>query len=511
MSDLALPPLTRIERVALAAALALTAVLLWPLRHFVTDDTFVHLQVARHLANGQGLTFNVGERVNGCTSPLWVALLADGIALGLDGLAVARALGLLAALGSVVLFLQLARRTLAAPGLCALATLAWACHAWMLQWALSGTETPLATALVLAGFVAYTGGRRLRARPAWAGTLWALAALTTPEAVVLLVLWAVLRLADAEGRSGLVRLAAGVAPPLLLYGGWLVFARLYFGAFWPQAPVAASAAVPHGDLGAPMRIAAATDGLLAVALVVARVVARPRMPDARAWAAWLLPLAWLLGVPVLLVARGTPVTSRHLVPLLPVVGWYAWRAVEDGWMGESPDAARRRRGLVLAAALAAGVVAQNLVVYARYVVPYVRAFTAGYEGSLVRWGRWFGAHAPPEAAIATPDIGAIAYFSERRVVDLSGLATPAMVPLLERGGTKDVVTRLRFAPFARPEFVVDRAPGANDLMRLSPFADCLTPLGHDPAPLSATAGADSSVYSFYRVEWDCVDASGTPR
>ena len=89
-----LGPMTRVERVGLAVALLLATALMWPLRHYLTDDTFIHLQYARNLATGHGLVFNPGERVYGCTSPLWVALIADGMAFGFNGLHVARVLGL---------------------------------------------------------------------------------------------------------------------------------------------------------------------------------------------------------------------------------------------------------------------------------------------------------------------------------------------------------------------------------------------------------------------------------
>ena len=78
-------PWTRIERIGLIAGLALAAVGMWPVRGYLTDDTYIHLQYARHLANGNGIVFNQGERVYGCTSPLWVALIADGIGLVLGG------------------------------------------------------------------------------------------------------------------------------------------------------------------------------------------------------------------------------------------------------------------------------------------------------------------------------------------------------------------------------------------------------------------------------------------
>ncbi len=48
----------------------------------------------------------------------------------------------------------------------------------------------------------------------------------------------------------------------------------------------------------------------------------------------------------------------------------------------------------------------------------------------VALGQWAAEHTPPDAILALNDIGAIAYFSERPVIDLAGLITPEVVPLL---------------------------------------------------------------------------------
>ena len=53
-------PEARLERAGLGLALLLAAALAWPLRHYVTDDTFIHLQYARNVARGEGLVFNPG-------------------------------------------------------------------------------------------------------------------------------------------------------------------------------------------------------------------------------------------------------------------------------------------------------------------------------------------------------------------------------------------------------------------------------------------------------------------
>jgi hypothetical protein len=509
-------PITRTEAWALAGALALSAALMWPLRGYVTDDTFIHLQYARHLAEGKGLVFNVGERVYGGTSPLWAFFLAEAMALGLDGLRTAHVLGGMATLLSIVLFLQLLRRTVATPALRAAATVAWASHAWMLRWSMSGMETALAVALTLAGFVAFTEGRQWGARPVRTGILWSLAALTRPEATFLLVLWGVCLLVDARSRDGLHRLVFGALGPVILYGGWLLFARLYYGSFWPQTLAAKSAggvglAYHAGNLWRQARIIGATDGLLALVLVLALVIGGRRAWPSFAPAQRIVPWVWVIALPVLYSARGVPVLSRYLLPLLPILAWLAWMTAERWWVGEAPEPARVRRAALLAATLATLVVAQNLFVYRMQVVPHVRTFSPAIERSLVTWGRWFDAHAKPDAVIATPDIGAIGYYSRRRVVDLAGLVTPAMIGPLTRHSPEAVIEEFDFAAFSRPDYLVDRAPSANHLLQRSRWAPCLTTLGDAAVPNLGLARPEPVVYSFYRIDWAVYDSLSARR
>ncbi len=508
MTPLARSELRPVERWGLLIALALAAGLMVPLRGYVTDDTYIHLRYAEHLARGEGLVFNPGERVYGCTSPLWVALVADGIALGFDGLATAKALGAIATLASVVLFLQLMRRTLASPVVRACATVAWGGHAWMARWGMSGMETPLAVALVLAGFVAFTEGREWGSRPVRTGTLWALGALTRPEAAFLLGLWGIFLIADAENRAGIRRLVFGSLPPLAIYGGWLMFARLYFGSFLPQtleakAAGSGGAAFALDSLRRQILILASTDGALFAALGIALLLAGTRLVPGRLQPHRVLPWVWVVAVPALYVARGVPVISRYLLPLLPVIAWLAWRAVEVWWNGDREPGSRRVA--VLAALLALLVLGQNAVVYRTRVLPHAAAFTSGLDASLVTWGRWFGEHAPAGSVIATPDIGAIGYFSNRRVVDLAGLVTPGMVPLLQRESPERIAEELLFARVERADFLVDRAPPGAALATRSRFGPCLVKLGEAGIDGLGIARPGPVVYTFYRVDWACAD------
>jgi hypothetical protein len=457
--------------------------------------------------------FNPGERVYGCTSPLWVALLADAMALGIDGVAAAKWMGGISTVLSILLFLQLMRRTIATPEVRALATVCWAANAWMLRWSLSGMETPLAVALVLGGFVAFTEGQQWGARPVRTGALWAIAALTRPEAVFLLGLWGIFLIADTENRAGLRRLVFGSVPPLLIYGTWLLFARVYFGTFWPQtlsakAAGSSAAGIPWDDLIRQAKIVGSTDGALATLLVLALLLGGRRLWPRQVLAQRLLPWVWIATLPALFVARGVPVISRYLLPLLPIIAWLAWRTAELWWCGEPPSPARRTRATALAAVVTVIVLAQNAYVYRGSVVPHVRSFTAGLQSSLITWGKWFRRVAPPGSSIATPDIGALAYYSDLPVVDLGGLVTPPMVPILERETPENAIANLEFASFAKPPFLVDRGPADDDLRRRSRYASCFTRLGSAKIDGLGIMRPDTTIYTFYRVDWSCADTLG---
>ena len=515
----------RVRRAALIAAVLLMAALAWPLRGYLTDDTFIHLQYARHLASGEGFVFNVGERVYGSTSPLWVVLIADLMAMGVEGVLAAKLLGGAATLAALLLWAVLIRRTIASPWLQVFATLTWAAHAWMSRWSLSGMETPLAVALVLGGLVSFTSGQPWGSRSRLASLLWSLASLARPECGLLLVLWAVLRVLDRGVAAGSRAVLSGFWPGLLVQGGWLVFARIYFGSALPNT-LGAKAAGGEGwaytieQLQRQGAIVLTCDGALVIALAAAGALALrlgPR-PGPRPFERW-LPALWLVAVPVLYAVRGVPVLSRYWVPMLPVLAWIAWRMIdrvhgtlllgqgERRWTGD-PERGERpvRLVLIVAAGVTAVALAQNVWAWKNVVHPQVSSFSAGMRASLVPWGRWFAEHTPADAVIAAPDIGALGFLSQRRVVDLAGLVTPEMVPVLQEMPQEDAIAEFEFARFSRPDYVVDRAARAWDLTARSPWRGALVPLGHASLPNLGVARPDSAVYSFYRIDWAAYDS-----
>jgi len=52
------------------------------------------------------------------------------------------------------------------------------------------------------------------------------------------------------------------------------------------------------------------------------------------------------------------------------------------------------------------------------------------ETEMVRAAHWVRENTPPDALIAAHDIGALGYYGERRLIDLAGLVSPEVIPIL---------------------------------------------------------------------------------
>jgi len=124
--------------------------------------------------------------------------------------------------------------------------------------------------------------------------------------------------------------------------------------------------------------------------------------------------------------------AAYLVPLLTVVGLVglreAWTLLREQLQGGRVRLWRYRlRRLVWVCVLG-----NVLVLDLRQGRDYA-ANVADINQMHVAMGQWLAANTPAEAVVATNDIGAIAYFSERRLLDIVGLATPEMLGYLQRG------------------------------------------------------------------------------
>lgn len=207
-----------------------SALLLHQFFHFnvVQDDAFISFRYVRNFLDGNGLVFNIGERVEGYTNFLWIILLAFLTKLGLPLIAAARGLGVFAALGTLGLagyaaYREYPQRSWFWP--VGVALLLAACGS-LAYWSGSGLETGLFALLAAGGGIFYLS------RPALSLACVIPAALTRPEGILLAFLFGVagLLLKQKSVKSTLIYWVA-LGPAVLPH---FFFKWSYYGALFPS-------------------------------------------------------------------------------------------------------------------------------------------------------------------------------------------------------------------------------------------------------------------------------------
>ena len=397
---------------------------------FPLDDAWIHQTYARNLIQHTEWSFIPGFPSGGSTAPLWSAILAIGYIVGISTFPWAYFLG----------FVML---------LC----LAYVCNAWLklrsphfpswfafigliilLEWhlvwaALSGMET-LAIAL-LAAFVLMQMNRdsgNFLLIGAFIGVgIW-----IRPDALLLVLpaMWILIFRNYPEWkkviRQGLL-LTSGLLAVALPY---LFFNMAITGSIWPntfyakQAEYAVLSEIPLWTrILDQVRIPLVGVGILLLPGIVAVTVDVVRT---RSWGR-IAPLLWILTY-LLLYAYRLPVTYQHgryampVIPVVIVLGLEGFAILGDRFQTLSIW-----RTISRTWGISIGVV---LVIF--WVIggrAYVRD-VAIIETEMVAAAKWIEANTPAEALIAGHDIGALGYYGDRQIMDLAGLISPEVIPII---------------------------------------------------------------------------------
>jgi len=445
--------------VAAMAAFAAHARLYWS---WTEDDAFISFRYAQNLVRGHGLAFNPGERVEGYSNFSWVMIAAAALRSGHDPEQVAKMVGVASGLVALVLSWLLARRVVAGTGLAALvAAFHLAISPVLVQHSVNGLETAFFAALLVAAVLLATGAERAWRRVTFVATLVVLA-MTRPEgplmALVLLVARAVLqRREHGSMRSALVDAIAFA----VLYGVYFGWRWNYFGLPFPNTYYAKVQGGTHGLIdGTQYTLDFMRDSggalFIALALVPLGVARRGR--------------AYLPALGVVAAGFGFALASggdwmfhfRFFAHVLPVMA--ALVAAGFGAILSLPQPGSMR-AIGIYAGMALVLLATHLGIantelrVARTVLPALARhnyLSQNYE----ELGLWFRDNTPPGTTIAISDVGAVGYFSERRILDMFGLIDPHIAHLRGRMHYK-----------ADPAYVLSREPDYVVLVSLNDEGD----------------------------------------
>jgi tetratricopeptide (TPR) repeat protein len=390
---------------------------------FVQDDSFITFRYVRHLVDGHGLVFNLGERVEGYTTFLWTILLAVPGFLRLDLESSARVLGIVSGLAMLYLLWRLSVRVSqpsASPIIPLISVALTAANSSIAYWSVSGMETPLFAALLLAAVLAF-----LRERDAaflWTPILFLLVSLTRPEGTLLfgltVVFFVLERLARRHSVRALLpqagRLLGLYAVPFVLFMAWRFS---YYGHLFPNTYYAkAGFSVEYLTAGWDYLLLFLRTSMLEGALVavpVAYLLWKRRTPDI------LYLLLMSIGYSVYVVSVGGDVLHafRFFVPVLPLFYLFVQEALVGltGVVSRSVSAARWLP--VAAGALLA-------VVTFTQPYEYIRekwGLEIGLVDKMTSTGRWLASNSDSSTVVAASTIGALAYYGGVTLVDMLGL------------------------------------------------------------------------------------------
>ncbi len=416
------------------------------------DDAFITYRYAHNVANGEGFVFNLGERIEGYSNFTWVLLGAVAEGAGWDIERTTKVAGLAAGIGAVLLSWALARKAWPQCGSSALlAPYFLAMSPVLVQHAVAGLETSVFAALLAAALLLAASSHPPRAgSSAGLVAVLLLLALTRPEGALLaggllgMRWWLVARHEPGTGRW----LAAVSVAFTLLFAVYVAWRWSYYDAAFPNTFYAKARGGLHGVFdGVQYTLDFTRDsgGPFFVALSLAPVLLGPVTPTL--WMGLGVVAAYL--VFIILAGGDWMYHYRFFAHVLPVLA--ALIAVGLARVLDLVRAGTLRAlalygtaALVLAATFM-GIGNTELRV-ARAVLPALEShnyLSQNYQ----ELGLWFAETTAAGAIIAISDVGAVGYFSERRILDMFGLIDPRIARLQGRMHYK-----------ADPRYVLSRQP-----------------------------------------------------
>jgi len=386
------------------------------LQPWTLDDAYISFRYAENFAQGAGIVYNSGERVEGYTTFLWVFLLGLGRMAGCDIVVLAKVLGLALSIGCLLLlftshrFTSEANRRVAMIGPILLGT----CGIFT-AWAMTGMEVPLVGFLVLLAALLHMKSRVTPEKTGLVlttGLTCALATMSRPECGLLFLVLFADRFVDSIKRRNLGFFWFGLAFTCV-YLPYFIWRYLYYGYLLPNTFYAkvgyTQAQVMRGlhytmDFAGPAFLILVP--MIAGLMYTSDTTDKSRRPGSAA-------LAWAVVVHtvyVVLVGGDTMPAYRFYAPFMPLICLLA--------------------SMSLAVFIKSPV---RLAVVLTILVAYNATQTRVHEelrgrpgqGNVSRYGKeiglWMRDNLPADALIATNTAGSIPYYSKLRTIDMLGL------------------------------------------------------------------------------------------
>lgn len=457
---------------------------------FLQDDTYITLRYVKNFVNGNGLVFNIGERVEGYTCLLWVLLLSGFSFMGSNPESISQILSIGFGVATLFLTYAISRSVLLVENseeyspaeqkkiylfnFLPVALLTFTIS--YIYWAISGMETTLFIALVLLGILFYLRGKNESEPNIKFAVSMVAASLARPEgvyifAIIVLNEWIILFadnikkgiaevFAKIFSRKNIITYSAFVLPNLIyialryLYYGYL-FPNTYYAKTeysWQTFSIGLDYAVPFikNCLG------------YGIVLLVPFVLFRKKQLREFALLVYLLVVLYSTYV----IAVGGDVLMVHfrfflvLLPLIFIL--FSIGLGEIYLLVSSKQSVNKNLVFAVITAVAAGLAYFN---YSNQIEGVKRSTSLenGLVEKMKTTGLWLNKkqqQAKRPIVVAASTIGAVSYFSDAVIVDMIGLTdttiahNPKPIPeISEAAAWKERKYNIEYVLSRKPDFI----------------------------------------------------------
>ncbi len=476
---------TWLKYLAITGALLLIIIfILTTVSHFdyTTDDTYIYLQYAKNIISGGGFSFNPGEPTYGTTGPLWALVISVFGFIGFDLLLISKLVDLSFAVLSIFVFFNLAQNILFNQVISFLATITFSLNAWLLRWTGTGMETSFSVLIML--LAVYFSLKNNYYKAVFFSSLLIL---LRPESFILTLIILTDILLNSEKRNFIYKkLIGSILIALAVTLPWFIFAKITFDTFVPNTALA-KATLGMGiadyswtitDLFKTIFITDAGTFLIFTAGLILILIKNKNFyktienifeEPANEWIRkHFVPLSWVVTLCGLYIVTQANIISRYLLLIIPVIILYSFVFL-------SIIMRQLNFGKILFHVLflfTLTIMMQNQYIYNIHIKPSIKAFALGMENCFIPIGKWLKSNTSETDIVMVPDIGAIGFYSDRKICDAAGLVSPEMLTYIRNGFTyKDIMDNKLFTSVCNADYVVHRSNIADeyDVPELQPM------------------------------------------
>lgn len=384
---------------------------------FEHDDAYITFRYAKNWASGAGPVFNLGEKVEGYTNFLFLALLTLGIKGGIDPVFLARFMGTLSCFLLIFGMAWFSQKMMQQKSSIALwGALGIALHAGIAVWARSGMETLLFTTCLFFAQFRFLWEIQQKTSHWCSGGLFAIVALCRADGF-LFYGFALLFL-GAQKKKTWRSLSFSF---LLLFLPYFFWRWNYYGFVFPNTYYAKTGGTPYQQIRGifySYQYVSAFGGAFLFALPALLLLFRE---SSKALFRFYLGFILLGGIAFIVWVGGDHMPmSRFFVPFVPFF-LLLWIEVISEIVPRLISSAMLQK--ITSIFLLSIVVGSGLFpTFNQRRFPYAHVIQT--KSLLTQWkmtGLWLKKEFPPNTYLAVSAIGAIAYFSEFKTLDQLGL------------------------------------------------------------------------------------------